>query len=551
MGDRLLPPLAAALVSMAVVTALVWPVPLQGASAVPPGFFGGGHVWVMDHVAAMLFGERDWSFATDRIGWPRAVELRPLALVPTLLSAPLQRLVGPIATYNVVLVVSFGAAAVGGHALFRALGAARWTAAAGAVTYALCPFALGALSSGQLAKIQHWTLALLLLTWVRAARGSLLWALAAVPVAAALAFTAPTMALWAPLGGALLLAGVAMEQARAGWRPALVGLALASLALGATGAVLVLARGWFEPALPQVDQAFVPAVRLAGGRVDELLPVATLEALLWGPAEPERADWRTVTHVAALGAPALLGGLVLGAWKAEWRGPLLGVALSGALLALGPVLRTEEGPVVLGGMNLSLPAAALDAVGYPTARSGMYYRAALLGSLGLAGLLAGGCARLRGGVAVAWLVAALQVGHAVHMTDFLWRRPVRSVPGLALLDALATDPRPGAVLHLPARVDDGVGSLHLLVAAVHGRATTALPRNMERNPRTDAVLDLLSDAASLGGERGTALLRARGVRAVVWLEGLQVRPGEADRAALEALLGPGRTADGLVLWMVP
>ena len=86
-----------------------------------------------------------------------------------------------------------------------------------------------------------------------------------------------------------------------------------------------------------------------------------------------------------------------------------------------------------------MPAAALDALGYPTARSGMYYRAAIVSSLGLAMLLAGGASRVRWGAVVAWITACSQLAFAVWATGFLWPRPVLPVPGAALAAAAAAE----------------------------------------------------------------------------------------------------------------
>jgi hypothetical protein len=257
-----------------------------------------------------------------------------------------------------------------------------------------------------------------------------------------------------------------------------------------------------------------------------------------------------VSHVACLGVPLLAVALPLGLWRARGRWAALATLLAGGLLALGPRLLLADGPALVGGYELSLPAAALDAVGYPTARSGMYYRAALVGSLGLAMLLAGGASRVRFGAAVAWVTAGAQLAFSIWATGFLWPRPVLPVPGAALAVAAAADPEPGAVLHLPARVDDGGGSLHLLTAAVHGRATTALPRNTARMARTDENLGQLAAAVALGGAEGRAALRASGFRYVTWLDGIRVPDGDADRAGVEALLGVPQREGRLSMWVV-
>lgn len=540
---------AAALLTVAVLGVLCWPLPLSPHDAIPQGYFSGGHVWILEHVAAMLRGARPLSTETAQMGFPDGVELRPVALLPSLVVAPLRDLLTPMARYNLALGLGFGGAAVAAHALLRALAARPAVAAAAAVTYALCPFALGAFASGQLAKVQHWGLPLLLWCWVRAAQGRWAGLVLAAPAAAAVAFSAPTQALWAPLAGAVLLPAVAWRQRERGWKAlALRALAVAA-ALGLTAGVFVFARGWYEPHLPTAAQAFLPAVRTHGGRIDALSPVVTLQGLLLGPAVPESTSWQTVVHVGYLGLPGLALGLSALPWSRAAAGLVL--VLLGGSLALGPVLLLDSGPALVGGMWLSMPAALLDAVDYPTARSGMYYRAALVGSLGVAVLIAGAASRLRWGAALAWVIAAAQVADAVRATSFLWPRPVHPPPGLTLAREMAADPAPGAVIQLPAKVDDGVGDLHLLTAVVHGRETSAIPRNARHLARTEKNLALLSAAVEAGGEPGRARLRAGGVRYVTWLDGIHVREGEADREALEVLLGAPRRDGRLSVWAVP
>ena len=543
-------PLLAAVASIALAIGLTWPLVLDPTASVPEGFFHGGHVWVLDHVAEVLTGGRPLSTRSDMLGVPGPVDLRPIGLVPALLFTLVQPLAGGVAAYDVVLFASFGLASLGAHALLRILGGSPWTAAAGALAYAGCPFALGALGSGQLAKFQHWTLPLLLLCWVAAARGRWLAALLCVPVAGAVVLTAPTLALWVPLAGVPLLVEATARQWSGGAPARLRGLGAATLALVSTGAVMLLARDFFQSEVPLSDQAFVPAVRLAGGRVDELTPVATLGNLLWRPAVPDRVDWRTVSHVGTLGLPMLLLGLPLGLWRGRARASGLALTLLGGSLALGPRLLFEDGPAVIAGRELAMPAAILDALAYPTATSGMYYRAAVVGSLGLSILLASGAARVRWGGLVAWSVAAAQVAFAVWATAFLWPRPVLPIPGATLAAEAAADATPGAVLQLPARVDDGGGSLHLLTAAVHGRPTTALPRNTSRMARTDANLTVLAEAVAQGGAAGRAHLATAGFRYVTWLDGVRVPDDDADRSAVEALLGPPRRDGRLSMWVV-
>ena len=352
-------PLLATVSACAIVVGLTWPLALDPTRAIPDGFFHGGHVWVLDHIASMLTGERPLETRSEMLGFPRGADLRPIGLVPAVLFTLLRPFVGVILAYDLVLVASFGLAALAAHALLRTLGGGPWTAAAGATVYAVCPFALGALASGQLA------VALVLpsccCVGLRCPRS-----MARGPVDRSMrggrgVHRADADAL-APTGGVPVLLDGWVRQWSGGLRARVHATGAMAVAVGATAGVMWLARGFFQSEVPLDEQAFIPAVRLAGGRVDELSPVATLGNLLWRTTPPERVDWRTVSHVATLGLPMLLVALPLGVWRARSRWAGLALALIGGSLALGPRLVSEAGPVTIGGQAIALPAALLDAV---------------------------------------------------------------------------------------------------------------------------------------------------------------------------------------------
>jgi hypothetical protein len=125
--------LIAAVVALALSTALLWPMPLHLTEHMVDGFFHGGHVWCFAHMAEMLHGSADWQ--TDQIGWPYEVQLRFIAWAPAVLVAPLQELLGPIGAYNVALLLSFPLAAICATWLLLLVDVRPMAAAAGGLVF--------------------------------------------------------------------------------------------------------------------------------------------------------------------------------------------------------------------------------------------------------------------------------------------------------------------------------------------------------------------------------------------------------------------------------
>jgi hypothetical protein len=492
----------------------------------------------------MLGGELPWSIRTDRVGFPETWEVRFIAWAPALAAAMLRPFLGPVAAYNVVVLLSPVTAVIAGHALLRRW-APPWTAAAGALAWALSPYLVGALASGQTCKAQIWVLPAVLAAFAATldARGRALLprvlVLAGVTVAAA--FTEASYALLLPFAlGVLAIAEVLAGPDR-GRRVLLAILGLAVVALA-----LVPAQHYYDPVTTNVGaQAFHPAFRPATD-ADRLLSVMTWESAFGGVVRAP-IDAHTAVHVTYLTLPLVAAALLLGGWG---RGGRVGLAwaLTGGVLAAGELLVRGGQVVHAGAVVYALPDALLARVGYPLAKSGMYYRAVVLAGLGLAAAVTGGAARLgprRGGV-LAWVVAALVVGDGLHATRALWPRVVQPIPGLAAYTAIATDPGPGAVLDLPFSGGDYVGQSQVRGAAITGRRTTGMPRGMRLGelPHLDRLVRRLD--AALAAPDPADRLRALGFAYVVY----QPLPADAgpDRATLVAALGPPQVADGVWWW---
>lgn len=539
--------LVGALVALLVGMFALWPLPLDPAGLRVDGFFHDSHVWCLAHMADLFVGEADWT--SRRIGFPYTAELRFIGWAPAVLVAPFQDWLGALGAYNLALLLSWPLAALVASMLFRQLGARPLPAAAGGTVFAATPVTLGCLVAGQLAKIQHWTLALCLLAVVLAARR---WRwLPAVPLAAlALGMTSPSYAMAFPLAVAFLVPAVALADKRVG--PALRG----GLAVGLVGAVFWSLQAHYDPDLHHHTSgrvlAFAPNTGARAPELDALhTMVAHLDTLVRGPILDTRGAGSQAQSFRYLGLPAVVIGAVA---LVARRGPvrLLGLAwlLTGAVLALGPWLSTQAGFVTThdltgggGGNYLALPATILVEAAYPLARSGMYHRLLIIAGLG-AGLLVSRFPR-----GIAWgLCTWVLVDLAIATRPFL-PVPVAPPPADALLHELYSDGHMGAVLSMPLQVDDHGGGVHLMLSTRHGRPTSALPRDLTRVPPTEFALGKLALAAEAPTPADArALLKAAGYRYVLHIDGLDVRGPEPGRDALEDLFGTPRCADDLCVW---
>ena len=525
------------MVALVITAGLLWPMPLNVADHMVAGFFHGGHVWCFAHMADMLAGAADWQ--TDHIGWPYTVQLRFIAWAPAVLVAPLQDILGPIGAYNIALLVSFPLAAVMGSWLLQVCGARPASSAAGGLVFAFTPVTLGFLAAGQVAKIQHWTLALALVVLVGAIKR---WRwLPLVPAAGLLVgFTSPTFAMFLPLAAGLWSLWAVWTSRR--WLlPGLrAGLALALLA----GALLWLRPHYDYSPAPKQLYAFAPSTAPPGTHHDLLPMVARIDEAFLGSEQSFSASRRgsQSVQVAYLGWPVVAAGAGLSVVRFAGRGLGWGSLLTGTVLSFGPRLADSDGFIQRDdGQELLLPALLLSRLGYPIARSGMYYRFLVLAGLGGALLLAMGCGR-RGWLA--WVLAAVVIGDGIHETAGLWPRPSAPIEGTAALETMAQDWGHGAVLAFPLKVDDHGGGEQILLATLHNRPTNGLPRDMQRQPPTTTVLDWMAQAAA--SEDGAAVLREHGVRYVVWMSWLRTR-NDLTLTEIEAVLGTPES-DGALLW---
>jgi hypothetical protein len=341
----------AAAVTLAVVTALVWPLPLHVDGWHAASMFGDSHAWVFEWVRTSLIS---WKIPheTAEVGYPQVRDARPIALAPAAVFTLLPLFVAPITAANWVQLGSLPASAAAAWPLIRRwTDADRWTCAAAAVAYALGPTLLSTYAMGEVSNTQAWILPIFLLL-LDARRW--LWLGAFVAVSAV---TSPYYALAMPL----------IVMGWAGW--SMIGSDRADVVQRAVPAVLAVALGllpaWglysLRPA-PQRDQVFQPARYVGGQPLPDPSPVARPEALVLGmeaiPAEPTRP-----AHVAYLGLVLGVAGAAGGARGGRGARAAAALAAGGAVLALGPQLAVGSGYVSAGGWRLAGAAAGAGARG--------------------------------------------------------------------------------------------------------------------------------------------------------------------------------------------
>jgi hypothetical protein len=534
---------AAGLVALGITVALHWDLVHDMGGSHPATAFHAGHVWAFEHAAQLVLGGHARTLHTPLMGWPEGVEARLIAWTPALLLyLPLRALLAPLAAFNLTLLLGPTCTAVAGTFAFRGITKAPpWVAAAGALALALSPFFLGTLASGQIAKVHAWVMLLhLWALW----RGRGLGGLAAVAGTTMLAsFTSPSLTLLLPLsvGVVLVLALSRRVEEAPSIRNALENTALTALAL-------VPAWLYYRGVSGEgAAQGFAPAgvgaegaVTRAGEPENTAALVETLVGMAW-----ENPGAEMPVHITYLSLPLVIV-LGVGVWRRRPASLLgLGLAVVGLVVAAGPSL-------TVGGVTIPLPAALLDALGYPLATSGMWYRAVALSAMGLCLGMVTTLAPLKNGAIWASLLAFIVVGDGVRSSISLWpRRTTEVYEELALAQELATNPTPGAVLDLPLKQSSTEAANALLRAAVHGRPTQVVARagRAEDTPHLaalDAQLQPMLRRKDPAGSR--ALLHELGVFAVTApVTGIQGMPTKV----LFQALGEPRVAGELYVWTFP
>lgn len=486
------------------------------------GPFHAQNVWCFDHMMRVLSGEIPFSDTTTRIGFPGPVDLRLVAWVPAMLSLPLRAFMGSLGAYNLIFLLSPGLSTLATALFLRVATRASWWSSAGlALAYGLCPYILGTVANGQIEKLQHWNFPLTLLSFHLLLGRR--WPLALVGlglVTAAGVFTTPDTTIYLPFAlGPYLIWLVWKERAHLG--PTLLKLGLGCLLCAA---ILLLARSYYsQPRQPGLWLAFEPGLTVEPGRVPDPSPFAQPLEIVTGISHKRRqSNPELSNHVSYLGLPLLLFAALLSLRRFEGR--VLGwvIALLGVVVSLGPRLVSGQQYVNLKGMQLGLPMEYLEALGYPTAESGMYYRAMAIGSLGLVFLIAASLAHFQRphvAILLAWSLGLVTIADGYRASRPMWPRPATHVPAMGTYMEMVQDPVPGAVLALPALTTQYHGGRYLLYAVYHRRDTTGLSRLGDPNADSNvpSLLRLLREASTLGDpEKVRSFFFERGFRYAVW-----------------------------------
>jgi hypothetical protein len=481
---------------------------------------------------------------------------------------PFLLLLSPVATYNVVFLLTFFLSGLTAYALCAHLTQNRWAGLLGGIVYAFFPGRVAHALAGHMELIAIYLFPLYLLLLVKTARKPkvVTAVLCGLTLGASL-LVQPLFIpfLLAPLTAAWLLCEVFLLKhkiERRAW------LALVSaLSLGA-----LIAAPFFWPALSQQaagQGSYLEGVGTVSFSADLLGIVApspvnpVLSALGVVPPYARRVapdDWRIAELLTYAGlAPLALGTLAAVRQRRQVAAWTL-VALLAAALSLGPALKAN-GQVVsfaiddAGGnsteVSVALPYALLIKVPLLSLnRAPARINTTLM--LALAVLSSFGLAWLMGRIRRQWKVALAVALCLFTLGEFsvIWPMPTTPVQTPAYLAEIAAGDNDGAVLNLP-------------IAAGHVKQLSVFQQTIHEHPVFDSwfqrdlpvfpdVADFLDGLlmpeteedivpAPAAGDRA-AVARAEGA-GYIFLHTLYVGDAEARMRLLEAAFGPPRSTE--------
>jgi hypothetical protein len=389
----------------------------------------------------------------------------PLLLTYATVYAPgilLSLFLSPVATYNVVFLLTFFLSGLTGYALCAGLTRNRWAGLLGGIVYAFYPGRVAHALAGHLELISTYLFPLYLLLLVRTVRtprlstgllcglalaGSLLVQPLYVPY-----LLVPITVIWLLCETALLRHRV---EPRA-WRTLALSFGLAAL----------IAAPLYGPALRQqltgrgTYLEDIGAVRFSADLMGVIAPSPVnpaLDALGLVPPYARRVappDWRIAELLTYVGLVPLALGVLAAARRRRRLAAWTLVAVLAAVLSLGPVLKVNgevvtfaadgvEGTIALPyGLLVNLPLLSLN-------RAPARINATLM--LALAVLAAHGLAWLTERIRGRWqaVVPVVLCLAAIGEMLVIWPCPITPVPAPAALDDLSRESGGTAVLNLP------------------------------------------------------------------------------------------------------
>lgn len=570
--------LVAALASVVLALGLTWPVALRLTTQVVghPGNDGWNHIWGYWWVAESLRGG-DWPDQTGLLSWPTGGTLWFIDTVQVLLSLPVQLLLGPVAAYNVVMILGLAFAGFAAWLLARELTRDAAASAVAMVAFGASPHLLGqaynGISETVCAGWLPFTLWALLRVFDRPSWGR---ALALGGSAGLCMLTSWYYGLFAGLGGLILLA------TRGGGRPYLVQWRAAApkLAVSVGLAGVLVAPGFlaFRASLGASDAIVSRDPEFVWNSL--LYHNITDLAAFFRPSQVASPDLYAL-HGEELIIVIYLGWIALGLatlavaatrrhrqfMAFTWLGLLF------FLFSLGPYLNVGGEYLEVAGRRVPLPFLALfeafpifDRISHPFRFVvGVSLAVAVLAAHGLRHATRRLTVPARLGVAVA--LALLMVGEVARFSPAAVPVPTADARIPEPYAQMAEDPVPGAVLDLPLTVPNLERAIYVWFQAAHRRPVPwglndPMPRALLNNRLAVALMQLeASRARSLPPAvpgldlvvSGRTLAR-QGYRYVVLHERLY--PG-FKRAQAEALLTgvfgePARyPSDRMLVWTLP
>ncbi len=477
---------------------------------------------------------------------------------------PFLLFLSPVATYNVVFLLTFVLSGLSGYALCAYLTRNRWAGLLGGIIYAFYPNRVAHALAGHLELISTYLFPLYLLLLIKTARRPR--ATTAVLCGLTLAASCLVQPLFVPYllvpftAAWLLYEWFALRERferRAWW-----------LLAGAFALAVLIVAPFYWPVLREQASGQgahledIGAVRFAADLLGIVAPSPAnpvLKALGLVPAYAERVappDWRIAELLTYAGIVPLSLSL-LAIWSQRRRiGAWALVALFAAVLSLGPLLKVngqvvtftadgvQSGVPLPYALLLKIPLLALN-------RAPARINATLM--LALAVLAACGLAWLLERVRRGWRHAVAGTLCLVTFVEFLvvWPLPTLPAEMPAYMAAMARSPNKGAVLNLP------VGAGHVKQAAIFYQTVHEHPvfdswfqRALPVFPDVAGFLDgLLMPPAwadivpsPAPGDRA-AVARAEGT-GYVFLHMLYVDNAAARMRALETEFGPPRSTEG-------
>ena len=520
---------------VAVACGLHWPLPLGLTTHWTPTAYGATHTWAADHLLSSLLALENPHWISD-LGYPWIREARFIGWVPSMVSWPLNPLLGPVGAFQTVVLLSVGLSGVlAARLILKLTHCAPELASMGGVLFALSPYQLSILQTGEAPKAQLWVIPMCLLAFHACLEGRKRGTYFVILAAFLTSFTSPYYGLALPLWAGLI--------ALAAWRRKRVRAACSVLAATAVGLfpALLYFRGHPEGGLSFFRPALAPED--LSSQLPLPHPVASVSDLLLG--NTHLSTGMMSTHHQSYHGLGLLLGCLFSLWSTRAqknKGRNYGYALTafGLLLAMGPALALHNHSTAI-----PLPASLLESIHYPLEAGGMYYRMVPFAVLGLTILLVSSIQSVSRASRWLALLVVIQTADSIRSTGD-WPLPVEALPQHDILEPTKF-PSDGAVLLVPIRAarNPELAQRSVLRQLLHGRPETPLPGDLTE-PELHELQRQLNTA--LRSPDSADFLRKKGFRFVLYAPALSLEEHRLERDRLVRALGEPLLSHGRLIW---